>query len=201
MLSFITGSIENIHNNSIIVNNNGMGYRIFLSERAIQKLVELKQEKVKVFTHMSIKDDIVSLFGFLTIDDLEIFEKLITVSGVGPKSALSLLDSVSASDIVTAIITEDIKTLSLAKGIGKKTVQRIILELKDKVSLKDTLTILENDFVSSVSSENVSEAIQVLSALGFSNKEVITTINLLEDTSLPTDKLVNLCLKILGKVN
>lgn len=204
MFNFITGTVEVFLQDGIILNNNGIGYKVFLSEMAMKKLPTLEinseNKEVRVFVHMNVKEDGITLFGFLSGEELDIFEKLITVSGVGPKSSLSLLSSASPRDIITAIITGDEKTLSLGKGIGKKMVQRIILELKDKVDIKSTIGLSNEEFDNIDENEDVKDAIDALVTLGFSNGEVITVVNsvLNLEENLSTDKIINLCLKKLS---
>lgn len=204
MFNFITGTVEVFLQDGIILNNNGIGYKVFLSEIAMKKLpsLELNSEnkEVRIFVHMSVKEDGITLFGFLSAEELDIFEKLITVSGVGPKSSLSLLSRASPKDIITAIITGDEKTLSLGKGIGKKMVQRIILELRDKVDIKSTIGLSNEEFDNIDENEDVKDAIDALVALGFSNGEVITAVNSVVnlEENLSTNKIINLCLKKLS---
>lgn len=216
MISFIKGSIETdicLQADYIILENNGIGYKIFVSQSTIayltQNLNTTQNNIFKIFTHTNFSQDNLALFGFLSFEELQIFQKLITVSGVGVKSGLSLLDSLSPKEIITAILSCDTKSLCLGHGIGKKASERIILELKDKLSLND---ILEDSHLNSSTQqllssegnkENIAEATEALISLGFSKSEVlkaITSISKLDvDYSLDSSKLIALCLKKLNK--
>ncbi|MFI3230576.1 MAG: Holliday junction branch migration protein RuvA [bacterium] len=207
MISFIKGILDthSIQADHIILENNGIGYKIFVSQTTINNLNNNLSDNntFKVFTHTHFSQDNISLFGFLNFEELQIFQKLITVSGVGVKSGLSLLDCLSPQDLITAILSGDTKALCLGHGIGKKASERIILELKDKVDLDDVLgnsTInLESDNNLNSNQQNISEATEALISLGFSKSEVlkvITSVSKLDlDLNLSSSKLIALCLK------
>lgn len=207
MISFIKGILDthSIQADHIILENNGIGYKIFVSQTTINNLNNNLGDNntFKVFTHTHFSQDNISLFGFLNFEELQIFQKLITVSGVGVKSGLSLLDCLSPQDLITAILSGDTKALCLGHGIGKKASERIILELKDKVDLDDVLgnsTInLESDNNLNSNQQNISEATEALISLGFSKSEVlkvITSVSKLDlDLNLSSSKLIALCLK------
>ena len=143
MISYITGSLEYIGNGDIIVETGGIGYRVYISSSVMAKLPRLR-ERVKVYTYMSVKEDGISLFGFNKMEELELFNKLITVNGVGPKAAISLMGALSYGDIIMAVVSEDAAALSKAPGLGKKTAQKIILELKDKFKNEDVLQSIDS---------------------------------------------------------
>ena len=132
MISFLVGIIEEKNDTSVIVNVNGIGYEVNVSSNTLVTLPI--GEMVKVLTNLAVREDGISLYGFSTHEEREIFNKLITVSGVGPKVALQILSGLSLSDLCIAIVKEDTKLLSKIKGLGKKTAERICLELKDKIS-------------------------------------------------------------------
>jgi len=138
LFAYIRGRLEYKNNDFLIVESNGVGYRIFTSLSTISGIGEIGQE-VKVYTYLYVREDVISLYGFLTQEELNVFELLISVSGVGPKAAVSVLSAISPSRFSLAVITDDVKTLTKAQGIGKKIAQRIILELKDKIK-KEQLT-------------------------------------------------------------
>ncbi len=203
MISYIKGTIELISENYIIIENNGIGYNISVSENTRNRLSK-KNEQTKIYTYMNVKEDGISLFGFLSMEELEIFNKLISVSGVGPKGALSILSVMSPSEIILAIITDDIQTLSKGQGIGKKTAQRIALELKDKVNT------INSSFENSVSNSSLSsesfnssgteknEAIAALSELGFTKSEAVKAIMELDCNGLNSSEIIKLALKKLS---
>ncbi|WP_250278287.1 Holliday junction branch migration protein RuvA [[Clostridium] colinum] len=198
MINFIKGNIEILREGLIIIENNGIGYKINVSEKLYSYLYK-NRENIKLYIFMNVKEGDISLFGFLTLEELEIFEKLITVSGVGPKGAIALLSIMSPQEIVSAIITSDIKALSSGQGIGKKIAQRIALELKDKVDILEAINI-EPQVVSDIEeNDTTKETLEALSALGFTKQEILKAINNVEDKNISVDKMISLCLKILSK--
>lgn len=198
MISFIKGNIEILKEGIVIVENNGIGYKVNVSEKLYAYLYENRKD-IKIYTFMNVKEGDISLFGFLTLDELQLFEKLITVSGVGPKGAIALLNVMTPKEIVSAIITSDIKALSSGQGIGKKIAQRIALELKDKVDILDGINI-EPQMVSDIEEDDTTkETLEALIALGFTRQEIIKAINSIEDRNIAVDKMISLCLKKLSK--
>ena len=136
---------------------------------------------------------------FFSLDELQLFERLITVSGVGPKGAIALLNVMTPQEIITAIITSDIKALSSGQGIGKKIAQRIALELKDKVDISDAINI-EPQVINDIEEDDTTkETLEALIALGFTRQEIIRAINSIEDKNISVDKMISLCLKKLSK--
>lgn len=189
MYSYIKGTLEEITAGQIVVDNNGIGYQIQAPANMIDYLPS-KGEEVKIYTYLHVKEDAMSLFGFLTKDDLKIFQLLLGVNGIGPKGALGILSALSTDELRFAVLAGDSKAIAKAPGIGAKTAQRIILELKDKLNLEDVLDDKLETPKSMVSSEEKSvknEAIQALVALGYSSSEalsVISKIEISEDTSV-----------------
>ncbi len=168
MFSYIVGKITYRSESGIILENNGIGYEITMSSYAL-KCLEDMQEEVKIHTYFQVRDDGVSLFGFYTLDEKEMFLNLISVSGVGPKGAITILSNVSYGDLEVVISSQDLKTLSSIKGIGKKTAERLIIELKDKVGISSPAGSAVFESVS-LNSE-ISDAIEVLFGLGVSRME------------------------------
>lgn len=195
MISFIKGDIEILKENIVIIENNGIGYKINVSDNFYSYLLN-NRKNVKIYTFMAVKEDDISLFGFKNLDELELFEKLITVSGVGPKGALSLLSVMSAREIITAIVASDIKTLCSGQGIGKKIAQRLVLELKDKVDIFD---VIDESYIDVKDDDNSKEATEALLALGFTKQEILNALNSIEQKDLSVDKIISLCLKKLSK--
>lgn len=196
MISFVKGFIVDISENFVIIDNNGIGYGINVSTTTLGKL-SLNTE-AKLFTYMVVREDDLSLYGFTSKEELKMFNQLLTVSGVGPKGALSLLSSLTPSQLALSIITEDIKSLSSGQGIGKKTAQRIALELKDKISNEQAV---ENGSVlNSIVSDNSakSDAIEGLLALGFTKNEVTQAINAIYTADLTSSQLISKALKVLN---
>jgi Holliday junction DNA helicase RuvA len=173
LYAYIKGSLEYKHADHMVVEANGVGYRIQTSLSSIEACGPVGSE-IKVYTHLYVREDNMSLFGFITQEELGMFELLITVSGVGPKAALSLISAVSPSRFGLTVISEDIKTLTKAQGIGNKMAQRIILELKDKIK-KEQLAAASMDIfdgkVAGNETSRISEAINALMVLGYSSNE------------------------------
>ena len=132
MYAYIKGSLESKFNNFVVIDVNGIGYKIFMSESNIEKLEDIGQI-IKVYTYYYVREDNISLYGFITNEELRMFELLIGVSGIGAKSAITMLSNISPSSFALAVISNDISQLVKIQGIGPKTAQRIILELKDKL--------------------------------------------------------------------
>lgn len=201
MISYIKGELEYVGENYIIIDNNGIGYNIQVSPLTLSRLTQ-KGSQVKIYTHMNVKEDELSLFGFMGMEELDMFHRLITVSGVGPKGALSILSAISPSQVALAIITDDVKSLCSGQGIGKKTAQRIVLELKDKIKTAEALT--DNSIPNITEGINIEtgeqqEAIEGLLALGFGRSEAVTAVNKIEDKDIGAGELIREALKILSK--
>lgn len=176
MISYIKGLLAEKTVDSAIVEANGIGYQIFVPASVLSALPKLGTE-VKLYTYFSVTDAGVSLFGFLEKQDQQMFKQLIGVNGIGPRSAVGILSALRPDELRMAVVTGDVKMLSRAPGIGSKTAQRIILDLKDKVDIEEVLTGLA-DGDGSASRAEVSgigdvgkEAVEALTALGFSAGE------------------------------
>ena len=145
MISYLKGSVEAKNIDSIVIEVGGIGYKVFMSRNSIDKVGELG-ETVKVHTYMRVREDDISLYGFCSNEELRMFEQLIGVSGVGAKSALTILSNISPSKFALAIISGDVGVLKSLPGIGAKSAQRMILELKDKMETEEAIE-LDNDIV------------------------------------------------------
>lgn len=193
MISYIRGTLAVMEEDKVIVDVGGVGYGIYMSGRAMGMLPSVGCE-VKIHTYLHVKEDIMQLYGFLTRDELAVFRLLIGVSGIGPKGGLGILSALSPDDLRFAVASNDIKAIQAAPGIGKKTAEKLILELKDKLKLEDALEhISENDvaYAAEVPSANYaevqSEAVQALVALGYGNTEALRAVKqveLTEDTGV-----------------
>lgn len=168
MISFLIGIIEEKRDSVLILNVNGVGYELTVSANTLSSL-PLSGETVKVFTHLAVREDDVSLYGFSSTEERNLFFRLITVSGVGPKMAISILSGLSLSDLVVAIMKEDSKLLSKIKGLGKKTAERICLELKDKLNDMPVENDYELDF--DYDENAVQMATDTLISLGINKNE------------------------------
>lgn len=204
MISYVKGILEYIGDTYIIIEAGGLGYKIFVSSMTISTL-PTKGNNVKIFTFMSVKDDGVSLFGFASMEEMDIFNKLITVSGVGPKGALGFLAYLTPSELMLAIVSDDIATLSKAPGVGKKTAQRVVLELKDKFKTDDFLGLSAskgkvNMNNISLSSEPKFETIEALTSLGYTRSEAAKVVSEVYIEGIETEELLKLALKKMIKL-
>ena len=180
MISYVRGELVAMEKTKIIVDVNGVGYGIFMPEASMGMLPQIGNE-VKIHTYLNVREDVMQLFGFLTRDDLEIFKLLIGVSGIGPKGGLSILSKLTADDLRFAVLSGDAKAISAAPGIGKKTAEKVIIELKDKLDLEEMLQgpSEQGTMVSSVdtgANSVQSEAVQALVALGYGSTESLKAV-------------------------
>ncbi len=198
MIFYIKGILEYISEDFLIVEANGIGYKLFVSSRTISNMPEIGNE-VKIFTYMSIREEIISLFGFYSKDELDMFNRLIMVSGVGPKAALAFLAQLSVEEIAMAIMSGDSLTLSKTPGVGKKTAQRVILELKDKFKSEDFIES-KNGIADSILnySQPKFDAISALTSLGYSASDATKAVSQIYDENLSTEQLLKLALKKLS---
>lgn len=197
MISYIKGTLERRAESYIIIETGGIGYRIFVSPATLAKLPQTG-ELAKVFTYFSVKEDGISLYGFATMEEQEMFHRLLTVSGVGPKGALGFLSQLTPQEIILAIISEDVKTLSKAPGVGRKTAQRVILELKDKFKTEDALSMgeeLQGIVETSVGGDAKFEAIDAMTALGYSRSEAAKAVNAVAAEGMSTEDILKAALK------
>ena len=182
MIAHINGILDEIYEDRVVIDVNGIGYNVFVSLRDIETLPETGMN-IKLYTYTCVREDAFILFGFLSREDLYLFKKLITVNGIGPKGAMSVLSGMNASELKYAILSGDHKLLSLTPGIGKKTAERIILDLKDKLDWEASdisSEIIKASKAGTVSSGNdpvLSEAIDALVALGYNRREAAGAVN------------------------
>lgn len=189
MISYIRGPLAEKSEDSAVVEAGNVGYRIFVPSSVLELLPKLGEE-VKLYTHFSVREDGMSLYGFLSKQDLEMFRELIAVNGVGPKSALGLLSVIRPDALRMAVVSGDAKALTKAPGIGAKTAQRIILDLKDKVKAEDIL-FAGTDVPSkktdvSGMEEAGKEAVEALAALGYSAAEAAGAVRKVKITETMT---------------
>lgn len=201
MFAYIKGKLEVKTNGYIVIDVNGIGYKIFMSETAIDKLGAL-EEIIKIHTYVRVREDDISIFGFNTNEELRMFELLLSVSGIGAKSALVILSNVSVSEFALAVINNDINLLKKLPGIGPKTAQRIILELKDKLE-KETQVNVNNEMTKEINkvlidNEKVSEAVSALKVLGYTNKEIAKALETV-DKDLSVEDIIRQGLVNLSK--
>lgn len=199
MFAYIKGSLEMKSNGYIVIDINGLGYKIFMSQNNIDSIGEL-HDTIKVFTYVRVREDDISIYGFKTQEQLKMFELLISVSGVGAKSALVMLSCIEPSDFAIAVISNDVKVLTKVPGIGNKSAQRIILELKDKLKEEQLEEKLESTSKKiKDNSENINEAISGLMVLGYSKKDIEKAFEHLDIDNLSIEDLIKKGLILLSQ--
>ena len=199
MLYFLIGEVEHLEKNFVIINANNIGYQAIISKNTcnyiLSSISKNNNKKIKLYTFMIIKDEIVSLYGFLSEEEREMFTQLISVSGIGPKAGINILSKISHENILTAISNENIDLLSTVPGIGKKTAQRLILELKGKLT-KFNLNNFNDE--KNFKGENFIEAEEALLSLGYVQSEInkITAHIKNQNPNLSTEEIIKTALKL-----
>lgn len=199
MISYIKGRLEIKSKDYIVVDVGGIGYKIFMSETAINELE--KETEVKVFTYMRVREDDISLYGFLNNEELVTFELLISVGGVGAKSAITILSNITPSKFALAVITNDVNTLKKLPGIGAKTAARIILELKDKMKTEQSIEENKNEEIKEaiVLDNKANDALEALCVLGYTRKDVEKVLSNIDTNKLTVEEIIKQGLKYLGR--
>lgn len=180
MIGYIKGTIEGIMQDSILLENNGIGYRILTSGMVLERIGNIHQETM-LFTYLHVREDEMTLFGFPTTEELDTFKLLLGVNGIGPKAALAILSVLTVRDLSLAIMAGDVKAITKANGIGAKGANRVIMELKDKLSFDDMFGV-EGDYVDSSesgianNSNNIEDTVLALVSLGYSEFEAVKAI-------------------------
>lgn len=198
MFAYIKGSLEIKEYNYVVIDINGLGYKIFMSQNNIDSIGNIG-DTVKVYTYVKVREDDISIYGFLTQEQLKMFELLISVSGVGAKSALVMLSCIEPSDFAIAVISGNVKVLTKVPGIGNKSAQRIILELKDKLKEEQLEETYSNSPIKKDNSENINEAISGLMVLGYSRKDIEKAFEHLDIDNLSIEDLIKKGLILLSK--
>lgn len=196
MYEYVIGKYISLNKEYIIVENNGFGYKIFTSGNTISQLPEANKV-VKLFLQQIVREDFIGLYGFLEEEEREMFNKLLSINGVGAKAALSLLSISNVRNLKLSIIGSDEKTLTKAPGIGKKTAQRIILEMKDKIediAYEDGDILGKTKIQEKIQSVKYLEATEALVSLGFNQKEAEKTLKEI-DTNLQLEEIIKIALK------
>jgi Holliday junction DNA helicase RuvA len=200
MIGYIKGTIEAIREDSVIIDNHGIGYQVLLPLTVLSNM-RMDGKEVKLYTYMHVREDQIALFGFESANQLHMFELLITVNGIGPKGALGILSTLSVSALMMAIVSQDAKTISKAPGVGAKSAQRVILDLKDKVAAEDIMYQEVADTVDEVASDtptSQSEAYEGLIGLGYSASQAAKACARVEDAEhKDTEQVLREALKYL----
>lgn len=195
MIAFLRGKVASVDEVGAVIDVNGIGFSVIMPLIDINNLPEIGAETT-VYTYMYVREDVCDLFGFSDRESIKYFKKLISVSGVGPKAAISLLSALTPSEIALAIISSDAKTIGRAKGIGPKMAQRIVLELKEKVDTKDAVESSDT-MVSHKPSQDAS-AVNALIALGCSPSEAQKTVMQISGDNLSTEDIIKEALRRLS---
>ena len=202
MFAYIKGSLEEKSSNYVVIDVMGIGYKIFMSDSSINSIGEIG-EKVKVHTHYHVREDDISLYGFLTNEELRMFELLLQVSGIGAKSAITMLSNISPSSFALAVLSNDLDSLKKIPGIGPKTAARIILELQDKLKKEQTELMVQKgkeEITKQIEySKNVEEAMQALQILGYNKKEIEKSFEKIANTDVSVEELIKKGLSLLSK--
>lgn len=199
MISYIKGILEIKSKDYIVIDVGGIGYKVFMSETAINELE--KGKEVKIFTYMKVREDDISLYGFLNNEELVTFELLISVGGVGAKSAITILSNITPSKFALAVITNDVNTLKKLPGIGAKTAGRIILELKDKMKTEQSIEENKNEEIKEaiVLDNKANDAVEALCVLGYTRKDVEKVLSNIDTNKLTVEEIIKQGLKYLGR--
>ncbi|MCD8036260.1 MAG: Holliday junction branch migration protein RuvA [Clostridiales bacterium] len=204
MISYIKGEIIYNGGDTMVVENNGIGYEVTVPAFSAQKLCA-QSGIVTVYTYMSVREDGISLFGFASLEEKHLYEKLISVSGIGPKAAVSILGVMTPTQLITAIISSDAEAIARAPGIGKKTAQRVILDLKDKIGSEDMSAAFESGEDAAMleavtAGEDRSEAAEALISLGYTRSEAIKAVSKVYNESMDVQKILSAALRELSRL-
>ena len=176
MYAFIQGIIESAGGQSVVVNCNGIGYEVFVSSETLNRLPAIGKA-VKLYTYLYVREDAMELFGFLSMEEKEVYQLLISVSGVGPKVGLAIMSVLSPDSLIYAIVNGDVKAIAKAQGVGPKLAQRIILELKDKFK---GYAVSEGQEIAVTHTSETNEAVEALTSLGYTVSEATKAVTGLE---------------------
>ena len=200
MISYIRGELAALEEDKVIVDVGGVGYGIFMSGQAMGQLPPVGSE-VKIHTYLNVKEDAMQLYGFLTRDALSVFKLLIGVSGIGPKGGLGILAQLTPDELRFAVMSKDVKAISAAPGIGKKTAEKLIVELKDKLKIEDVLDhqveAANGTAEDAVNAQGLqADAVQALTALGYGSTEALRAVRAVKaDTVADSEQLLKEALK------
>jgi len=199
MIAYLEGEVIRVTDKELIIDVNHMGFLVGISARDAAAM-PAPGEMVRVYTYMSVREDDISLFGFLSEDDLQIYRQMLAVSGIGPKAALQILSVLSADDIRLAVLADDPKTIAKAPGIGPKTARKMILELKDRIEI-DASVLEKHEQQQSQADEQLNamkqEVADILMALGYSRSEAVRALRMVQvEEGMDTDALLQAALAV-----
>lgn len=197
MYAYLKGKVAEVAGDNLVMEVGNIGYNVRIPGSVVALLPPVGQE-VKIYTYTSVREDALQLFGFLSRDDLEMYRMLIGVSGIGPKGGLAILSAMSADEVRMAVVAQDAKAIAKAPGIGNKTAQRIILELKDRISLEDTFSLQaeESRMVQATGlGQARTEAVEALTALGYSSADALRAVKAVGAEEMDVESLLKAALK------
>lgn len=200
MLAYVKGSLEMKFDNYVVIDVGGLGYKVFMSEKAIEEVGNIG-DIVKVHTHYHVREDDISIYGFLSNEELKMFELLLGVSGIGAKSAITMLSNITPSSFALAVITNDTSKLVKIPGVGAKSAARIILELKDKIKTIEAKEEKASTQIQEaiIDDDKVQEAISALQVLGYNKKEIEKVFEKIDTGNLSLEEMIKKGLSILAK--
>lgn len=198
MYSYIIGVVTHKEEGKISLENNGIGYEINVSGFTLDS-IEFENEPVKIFTYLVVREDEMSLYGFSCIEEKDMFLKLISVSGIGPKMAIGILSEISISGLITAIASEDLKTICKIKGLGKKTAERLILELKDKVNPMEAIAMGQEIEADEVDEQVFDDAVSTLASLGVGKNEAYKLVKQVATKDMSLEQIITNVLRGMGR--
>lgn len=201
MIAYLRGEVAEIEETGIVLDNHQIGYRIFMPSSSVDGVLRVGDE-VRIHTYLLVKEDAMQLYGFLAKEDLQLFKLMLGVSGIGPKAAIGILSALSADDLRFAVLSDDAAAIAKAPGVGKKTAQKLIFELKDKLSLEDAfelkLTHSQERGSETSAGDARGEAVQALVALGYSNSDALRAVKKVEGKdSMDVEALLKAALKMM----
>lgn len=203
MFYHVSGELVVCESYFSVIDCGGVGYKLSTSLNTADSLAGKLGERVKLYTHLAVREDAMELFGFYTVEELDIFRLLLTVSGVGPKAAISILSILTPEKFSLAVCTEDTRAIAKASGVGSKTAARVVLELKDKVTSVAAPVRTEAAAPAKRalprSSQKLNDATDALTVLGFNKNQILDALSGMDITDMPLDKIIKNALKHLGR--
>lgn len=201
MIAFLRGRVVSSGIDNLVIDISGVGYKVYVPTPVIGSVAD-KKDEITIYTYMNVREDAIQLFGFLTEDDLDIFELLIQISGIGPRVALSVLSFMTGSSFIQAVTHEHVEALTKIPGVGKKTAQRVIIELKDKLDKLESKGSVETGGFAPILTNASEDALQALTALGYNSVEAKRAVGKIisgDTQKLTTEQIIKLALKELGR--
>ncbi|HAN21451.1 MAG: Holliday junction DNA helicase RuvA [Clostridiales bacterium GWF2_36_10] len=196
MYAYIKGILTSLTNEYAVLEASGIGYKLYISLNTCSRLSKYMQKEAILHTHLNVKEDILDLFGFYNEEELSLFKHLVSVSGIGPKAAMSILSTLTTESFALALANNDARMISQAPGVGLKTAQKVIIELKDKIAKEFGETELKVTSTS-VPSSSLAAVVDTLSVYGFSRSQIIQAMTNV-DTKQPIEEIIRQTLKVLG---